>query len=88
MIKLYISVTSIKNINGTVYIVINDCSECRIAKLWAVSNLVKKILTGDYCIPEDKIFVLHNGVDINKYHPLNDEERTKIREKWDLKKRP
>jgi len=64
MIKLYISVTSIKNISGTVYIVINDCSKCRIAKLWAVTNLVKKILTEDYCIPEDKIFVLHNGVDI------------------------
>jgi UDP-glucose:(heptosyl)LPS alpha-1,3-glucosyltransferase len=54
-------------------------------KLWAVSNLIKKILTEDYSIPEDKIFVLYNGVDINKYHPLNDEERTKIREKMGLK---
>jgi len=54
-------------------------------KLWAVSNLVKKILVEDYGIPEDKIFVLHNGVDINKYHHLNDEERTKIREKMGLK---
>jgi glycosyltransferase involved in cell wall biosynthesis len=54
-------------------------------KLWAVSNLVKKILVEDYGIPEGKIFVLHNGVDINKYHPLNDEERTKIREKMGLK---
>ncbi len=57
-------------------------------KLWAVSNLVKKILTEEYRIPEDKIFVLHNGVDINKYHPLNDEERTKIREKMGLKDNP
>jgi glycosyltransferase involved in cell wall biosynthesis len=54
-------------------------------KLWAVSNLVKKILVEDYGIPEDKIFVLPNGVDINKYHHLNDEERTKIREKMGLK---
>jgi len=54
-------------------------------KLWAVSNLIKKILTEDYSTPEDKIFVLYNGVDINKYHTLNDEERTKIREKMGLK---
>jgi glycosyltransferase involved in cell wall biosynthesis len=48
-------------------------------KLWAVSNLVKKILIEEYNIREDKIFVLHNGVDIEKYHPL-DEERLKLRE--------
>ena len=29
--------------------------------------------------------MLYNGVDTNKYHPLNDEERTKIREKMRLK---
>jgi glycosyltransferase involved in cell wall biosynthesis len=48
-------------------------------KLWAVSNLVKKILVEEYNISEDKIFVLYNGVDIEKYHPLNDEDRQRIR---------
>jgi len=49
-------------------------------KLWAVSNLVKKILIEEYNIHEDKIFVLHNGVDIEKYHPLDEERRLKLRE--------
>jgi UDP-glucose:(heptosyl)LPS alpha-1,3-glucosyltransferase len=48
-------------------------------KLWAVSNLVKKILVEEYNISEDKIYVLYNGVDIEKYHPLNDEDRQRIR---------
>jgi glycosyltransferase involved in cell wall biosynthesis len=49
-------------------------------KLWAVSNLVKKVLMEEYNIREDKIFVLHNGVDIEKYHPLDEERRLKLRE--------
>jgi glycosyltransferase involved in cell wall biosynthesis len=49
-------------------------------KLWAVSNLVKRILIEDYDICEDKVFVLHNGVDIEKYHPLDEERRLKLRE--------
>jgi glycosyltransferase involved in cell wall biosynthesis len=48
-------------------------------KLWAVSSLVKKVLTEEYGIREDKIIVLYNGVDIEKYHPLNPEERVKLR---------
>jgi glycosyltransferase involved in cell wall biosynthesis len=48
-------------------------------KLWAVSNLVKKMLLEEYDISEDKIFVLYNGVDIEKYRPLNDEDRQRIR---------
>jgi glycosyltransferase involved in cell wall biosynthesis len=49
-------------------------------KLWAVSNLVKRILIEEYNIRENKIFVLHNGVDIERYHPLNEERRLKLRE--------
>jgi len=48
-------------------------------KLWAVSNLVKRILIEEYNVREDKIFVLHNGVDPEKYHPLNEEERLRLR---------
>jgi glycosyltransferase involved in cell wall biosynthesis len=49
-------------------------------KLWAVSNLVKRVLIEEYSICEDKIFVLHNGVNIEKYHPLDEERRLKLRE--------
>jgi glycosyltransferase involved in cell wall biosynthesis len=50
-------------------------------KLWAVSSLVKKVLTEEYGIREDKIIVLYNGVDTGKYRPLNPEERVKLRRK-------
>jgi UDP-glucose:(heptosyl)LPS alpha-1,3-glucosyltransferase len=47
--------------------------------LWAVSSLVKRSLIEDYGIPEEKIFVLHNGVDMEKYNMVDDEERRKLR---------
>ncbi|MGC9107254.1 MAG: glycosyltransferase family 4 protein [Infirmifilum sp.] len=47
--------------------------------LWAVSSLVKRSLVEDYGIPEEKIFVLHNGVDMEKYNMVDDEERRKLR---------
>jgi glycosyltransferase involved in cell wall biosynthesis len=50
-------------------------------KLWAVSGLVKKVLTEEYGIREDKIIVLYNGVDTEKYHPLNPQERVELRRK-------
>jgi glycosyltransferase involved in cell wall biosynthesis len=49
-------------------------------KLWAVSSLVKRVLIEEYGIHEDKIFVLHNGIDIEKYHPLDEGRRLKLRE--------
>jgi len=33
MMRLSVSATSVRNIGGTVYVAINDCSKCRIAKL-------------------------------------------------------
>ena len=48
-------------------------------KLWAVSSLVKKVLAEEYSIREDKVIVLYNGVDTEKYHPLNPEERVKLK---------
>ena len=53
-------------------------------KLWAVSNLVKKSLIEDYNISEDKIFVLYNGVNVEKYHPLHDQERIELRKKLNM----
>jgi glycosyltransferase involved in cell wall biosynthesis len=53
-------------------------------KLWAVSNLVKKLLIEEYGAPENKVFVLYNGVDTEKYHPLNDQERAELREKLEI----
>jgi glycosyltransferase involved in cell wall biosynthesis len=47
--------------------------------LWAVSSLVKRSLIEDYGIPEERIFVLHNGVDVEKYHMINDGKRRELR---------
>jgi len=55
--------------------------------LWAVSNMVKQSLVNDYGIPRDKIFVLHNGVDIGKFHPLKDNEREELKTKFGLKEK-
>ncbi|MGC9108371.1 MAG: glycosyltransferase family 4 protein, partial [Infirmifilum sp.] len=53
--------------------------------LWAVSNMVKQSLVNDYGIPQDKIFVLYNGVDIEKFHPLKDNEREELKTEFGLK---
>jgi glycosyltransferase involved in cell wall biosynthesis len=53
-------------------------------KLWAVSNLVKGLLIKEYGVPENKVFVLHNGVDIEKYHPLSDQEKSELRKKLNI----
>jgi len=47
--------------------------------LWAVSSLVKRSLIEDYGIQEDKVFVLHNGVDVEKYNMINGEKRRELR---------
>ena len=48
-------------------------------KLWAVSNLVRRLLIMEYGVPESKVFVLHNGVDTEKYYALNDQEKSELR---------
>jgi glycosyltransferase involved in cell wall biosynthesis len=49
----------------------------RARKIIAVSNFTKWELTSYYKIPEDKIRVIHNGVDTRKFQPLPDKRKVK-----------
>lgn len=49
----------------------------RARKIIAVSNFTKWELTNYYKIPESKIKVIHNGVDINKFKPAEDKRKVK-----------
>ena len=49
----------------------------RAKKIIAVSYFTKKELTEYYRIPESKIRVIHNGVDIKKFQPAQDKRKIK-----------
>ena len=49
----------------------------RARKIIAVSHFTKWELTNYYKIPERKIRVIHNGVDINKFQPAPDKRKVK-----------
>ncbi len=49
----------------------------RARKIIAVSNFTKWELTNYYKIPEGKIKVIHNGVDINKFKPAEGKRKVK-----------
>jgi glycosyltransferase involved in cell wall biosynthesis len=49
----------------------------RANKIIAVSHFTKRELQNYYNIPENKIRVIHNGVDINKFKPANDKRKVK-----------
>ncbi len=49
----------------------------RAKRIIAVSNFTKWELTNYYKIPENKIRVIHNGVDINKFKPAADKCKVK-----------
>ncbi|MGH7823898.1 MAG: glycosyltransferase family 4 protein [Candidatus Binatia bacterium] len=49
----------------------------------AVSELVKREIIAAYAVPEEKITVLHNGVDGERFHPsLRAKWRNAVREEW------
>ncbi len=50
----------------------------RAQKIIAVSNFTKRELTEYYKIPERKIRVIHNGVDIKKFQPVDDKRKAKV----------
>jgi glycosyltransferase involved in cell wall biosynthesis len=50
----------------------------RARKIIAVSRFTKWELTNYYKIPESKIRVIHNGVDVNKFKPAVDKRKVKI----------
>ena len=50
----------------------------RARKIIAVSHFTKWELTNYYKIPENKIRVIHNGVDVNKFKPVADKRKAKM----------
>jgi len=54
-------------------------------QILAVSKEVKREIFHTYGVPEDKIVVIYNGVDLNQFHPRNREQvREKIKQKWGI----
>lgn len=54
-------------------------------KILAVSREVKREIMATYAVPEEKIGVLYNGVDHERFHPRNrDRWREKIKKQWDI----
>jgi len=55
------------------------------AKIIAVSEEVKSDIVRHYSVPTDKVVVVYNGVDQNRFHPSKRTEvRESIRERWKI----
>ncbi len=50
-------------------------------KIVAISDMVKQDIIRWYRIPEERIAVVYNGVDIERFHPRNRQYREEIRER-------
>ncbi len=50
-------------------------------KIVAISDMVKRDIIRWYGVPEDKIAVVYNGVDIERFHPRNRQYREEIRKR-------
>lgn len=48
--------------------------------IWAVSNMMAKLLQTLYSYPKRKIFVIYNGVDVNYYSLMPNKKRDELRE--------
>jgi UDP-glucose:(heptosyl)LPS alpha-1,3-glucosyltransferase len=54
-------------------------------KIIAVSEEVKRELMAAYAVPDEKIVVIHNGVDQNRFHPsLQEKWRALMRREWGI----
>ncbi len=47
----------------------------------AISDMVKRDMIRCYGIPEDRVTVVYNGVDLDHFHPKNRQYREEIRSK-------
>lgn len=57
----------------------------RVKKIIAVSAAVKRDIMLNYSVADDKIVVLYNGVDPQRFHPARrDEYRRLVRERWKI----
>ena len=55
------------------------------AKIIAVSEEVKRDIVAHYSVPADKVVVIYNGVDHNRFHPAKRETvRHSVREHWKI----
>ena len=55
------------------------------SQILAVSQEVKREILQTYGVPEDRIVVIYNGVDLHRFHPGNREKvRVKIKQKWGI----
>ncbi len=54
-------------------------------KIIAISDMVKEDLKKWYKVPEDRIVVVYNGVDIERFHPRNRQYREEIRNRHGLR---
>jgi len=54
-------------------------------QILAVSQEVKREILHTYGVPEDRIVVIYNGVDLHRFHPEKREKvRVKIKQKWGI----
>lgn len=66
-------------------IVENASYRMGVKRIVAISEMVKRDIIKYYNIPERQITVVHNGVDIERFHPHNRKYREEIRGRYDLK---
>ena len=52
-----------------------------LSKVVAISDMVKRDMIRWYRIPEDRITVVYNGVDVDHFHPRNRRYRNEVRKK-------
>ena len=56
----------------------------KVKRIIAISDMVKKDLIRFYKIPEEKIDVIYNGVDINRFHPTMRVFREEVRNRYNI----
>jgi len=56
-----------------------------VKRIVAISEMVKEDIIDYYGIPEDRIVVVYNGVDTERFHPRNRRYRAEIRERYGLR---
>ena len=52
------------------------------SRIVAISDMVKKDIIQRYKVPEDRIALIYNGVDVNRFHPRNRQYRGEIRKRY------
>jgi len=56
-----------------------------LSNIIAISDMVKRDMMRWYRLPEDRVTVVYNGVDIDRFHPRNRDHREEIRTKHGIK---